>query len=137
MKTNKILICILVLIVQNTSGQSLSELVKEAETLFSKTKNTLVFPKELAHKNDIDFYHHIKEDRNVKLLQIDLKNWEEKQYRKDIGLVFKATANYNFRNAIDEEINNYVKGSVRAELEWNILKGGFLKNRVESKNYKK
>ena len=133
MKTNKILICILLLIVQNISGQSLSELVKEAETLFSKTKNILVFPKEQANKNDIDFYHHIKEDRNVKQLQIDLKNWEEKQCKKDIGLVFKATANYNFRDAIEEETSNYIKGSVRAELEWNILKGGFLKNQVKSK----
>lgn len=133
MKTNRILICILILIAQNISGQSLSALVKEAEDLFSKTKKSLVFPKESINKNEINFYHQISENRNLKLLQIDLKNWESKQYKKDIGLVFKATANYNFRDAIEEETSNYIKGSVRAELEWNILKGGFLKNKLQSK----
>jgi len=133
MKTNRIHICILILIAHNFYGQSLSDLVKDAENLFSKTKESLVFPSQLVDKSSINFYHQIKDDRNLKLLQIDLKNLESKQYKKDIGLVFKATANYNFRDAIEEETSNYIKGSVRAELEWNILKGGFFKNRLQSK----
>ncbi|MFY0631908.1 MAG: hypothetical protein JXR05_16210 [Flavobacteriaceae bacterium] len=133
MKTNGLLICILVLIAQNFYGQSLSELVKEAESVFLRTKKSLAFPNESVDKNSINFYHQISGDRNLKLLLIDLKNLESTQYKQDIGLVFKATANYNFRDAIEEATSNYIKGSVRAELEWNILKGGYFKNRLQSK----
>lgn len=133
MKTNILQICIIVLISQNSYGQSLTELVKEAEFIFSKTRKSLIFPNEITDKKNINFYHHISKSKNLKALQIDLKKLESKQYKQDLGLVFKATANYNFRDAIEEETSNYIKGSIRAELEWNILKGGLFNNRLQSK----
>jgi len=114
-------------------GQSIDGVIKDAETLFLKTKKELVFPNNPITKNEINFFYPIKDTRNVNLLQTELKDWQSKEYRKDIGLVFKANANYNFKDAIEEETNNYVIGRVRAELEWNILKMGFVYNRVKSR----
>jgi hypothetical protein len=105
----------------------------EAQNLFAKTKESLVFPESSTHKNNLRFYYPINDFKNRNLLEQELKKWQSKQYKKDIGLVFKANARYNFRDAIEEDTNNYLKGSVRAELEWNILKMGYVYNRLRSK----
>ncbi|WP_144895939.1 hypothetical protein [Lutibacter sp. Hel_I_33_5] len=78
----------------------------------------------------------VKKNKNLNLLEIDLKELESNQYKKDIGLVFKASGNHNFRNIIDEETNSYIKTSFRAELEWNVLKMGFVYNKVKAKRIK-
>ena len=114
-------------------SQSLNSLINEAEDLYKITKPSLNFPNK---KNVVDthlFKNKLFEYKNSNQLQIELKDWQAKQYRKDIGLVFKATANYNFKNAIDEETNSYIKTRVRTELEWNILKMGYIYNRTKSK----
>lgn len=114
-------------------GQSIDKTIREAEVLFSKTKKDLKFPITPVAKESIQFYFPIQESKDVNLLEAELKDWQSKQYKKDVGLVFKANARYNFRDAIEEETNNFLRGSVRAELEWNILKMGYLYNRFKSR----
>ena len=62
-------------------------------------------------------------------LKIKEKEIQQKQYRTDIGLVFKATANHNVNNVFDDENNEFVSTRIRTELEWNIFKNGFFNNR--------
>ncbi|MDT7831167.1 hypothetical protein RQM59_02180 [Flavobacteriaceae bacterium S356] len=114
-------------------AQSIDIIIDEAEQLFAKTKESLVFPSVPTDKDDIQFYYPTALNKNVNLLESELKEWQSKQYKKDIGLVFKTTARYNFRDAIEEETQNYLKGSVRGELEWNILKMGYVYNRLRAK----
>ncbi|MFY0604026.1 MAG: hypothetical protein JXQ93_08750 [Flavobacteriaceae bacterium] len=133
MNFKKLHIVILLFFNSISYSQSIDDVIDEAETLFLKTRKVLVFPNNFIAKNEIDFYYPIKNNRNINLLNTELKEWESKQYKKDIGLVFKATANYNFRDAIEEETNNYLKGSVRTELEWNVLKMGYFYNRFKSR----
>lgn len=131
MKTNGIFIGIFIGL-QTVNGQSLSGLIKEAETLFEKTRTHLVFPRNegfLPHKH---FYTTLDTIKNVSFWEQEVKKLESDQYYKDIGLVFKANANYNLRNGFDEETNNFNIGTVRAELEWNILKTGYTQNRIRS-----
>ncbi|MBL4604710.1 MAG: hypothetical protein JKY02_03350 [Flavobacteriaceae bacterium] len=133
MKTNVSLICLFLLVAQNFFGQSLSELVKEAEALFEKTRPHLKFTKVSSFNTSIHFYKEIDTFKNSNLLQTELKQLESQEYSKDLGFVFKANANYNFRNSFDEEINNFTTARIRAEVEWNILKSGFSYNRAKSK----
>lgn len=114
-------------------SQAIDTIIDEAEQLFVRTKPSLVFPTEPVFKSDIQFYYPTTLSKNVNLLQSELKEWQSKQYKKDIGLVFKTTARYNFRDAIEEETQNYLKGSVRGELEWNILKMGYVYNRLRAR----
>lgn len=116
-------------------GQSLDFLIEEAEILVKKTETKLEFP---TSDSKLLFTYqplNLKKDNNLNLLEIDLKKLEANQSKKDIGLVFKANANHNFRDAIDEETNTSIITSVRTELEWNILKSGFFDNRIKSKRF--
>lgn len=125
-------ILIFQLLTVNVTCQSLSSLVKESKSLVEKTELKLIFP--YQDKSSLAFPKPtIKKVRNLNLLQIELKKLQSSQYKKDIGLVFKANINHNFRDAIDEETNTSIKTRVRAELEWNILKMGYVYNRVKSK----
>lgn len=133
MKTNVLLICILLVIVQDFYGQSLSQLVKEAEILFNKIKPNVKFTTTSSFEASIHFYRELDTLKNVNLLTSELRELESQQYSKDLGLVFKVNANYNFRNNFDEETNNFTIGRAWAELEWNILKSGFNYNRTKSK----
>ena len=132
MKTNK-LILVFLMIVCNSYGQSLGNLVKEGESLFEKTRPQLVFPMTSKFDSQYHFYSKLDTAKNVNFLESELKRLQSEQYTKDIGLVFKANAHYNFRNGFDEETNNFNIGRIRAELEWNILRSGYTNNRAKSK----
>lgn len=114
-------------------SQTVDGIISKAELLFSETRDGLVFPDTPVDKQAIQFYYPIANNKNVNMLEQELKEWQSKQYKKDIGLVFKTTARYNFRDAIEEDTQNYLKGSVRGELEWNILKMGYVYNRLRSR----
>lgn len=114
-------------------AQSADGVINSAALLFSKTKPALVFPEKPIDQEAIQFYYPTIDSKNINLLESELKEWQSKQYRKDIGLVFKTTARYNFRDGIEEDTQNYLKGSVRGELEWNILKMGYVYNRLRSR----
>lgn len=114
-------------------SQTVDTVIDKAELLFAETRPRLVFPTNPVQKEDIQFYYPTANNKNVNLLEQELKDWQSKQYKKDIGLVFKTTARYNFRDGIEEDTQNYLKGSVRGELEWNILKMGYVYNRLRSR----
>lgn len=114
-------------------SQTVETVIDKAELLFAQTKQSLVFPSNPVDKQDLQFYYPMAKAKNTNFLEQELKDWQSKQYKKDIGLVFKTTARYNFRDGIEEDTQNYLKGSVRGELEWNILKMGYVYNRLQSK----
>ncbi len=136
MKTNTLLLGSIFLMALNLSAQNLGDLIKESESLFQKTRPLLVFPKSTKFDPKFDFYSEIDTTKNVNFLESELKKIQSQQFKKDIGLVFKANAQYNFRNSFDEETNNFNIGRVRAELEWNILRSGYTHNRTLSKRLK-
>lgn len=112
-------------------AQVLDELIVKADSLYDTTKHALNFPeKSTLHKSPFNFY--LRDDNTVNKYQIELKELEAEQYKNDIGLVFKANTNYNFRDAFDEEANSFNKLRVRTELEWNLLKNGFVNNRYKA-----
>ncbi len=133
MKTNKLHIVILLMTAQILSAQNLGSIVYEAEVLYKKTKPSLVFPKSKNLLPSQHFYSELDTAKNINFWESELKRIESSQYKKDIGLVFKANAHYNFRNGFDEDTQNFNIGRVRAELEWNILKSGYTYNRTKSK----
>lgn len=121
------------MIVCNSYGQTLENLVKEGESLFDKTRPQLVFPMTSTFNTQLHFYSKLDTAKNVNFLESELKRFQSEQFTKDIGLVFKANAHYNFRNVFDDETNNFNIGRIRTELEWNILRSGYTNNRAKSK----
>ena len=114
-------------------GQSLEGVIKDAENLVKKAEITLTFP-ENETKIFLPFQQFkLEKNKNVNLLEIDLKTLESNQYKNDIGLVFKANANHNFSDALDEETNTSIITSVKAEVEWNVLKSGYFENQTKAK----
>lgn len=132
MKLRSIYIGIFFLGTIHGAAQQLDTLLKKAELLYIKTATHLVFPNTDTALH-FPFNAKISQQDNVSLYQVQLKELEAKQYQKDWGLVFKARANYNFRNVIDDEFNAFNIGRVTAELEWNILKNGWLSNALRAK----
>ena len=132
MKTNGLILGFILLMICNLPAQELKDLVKDGEDLFEKTRPQLVFPKTSRFDSNLHFYSKIDTSKSVNFLQSELKRFQSKQYKQDVGLVFKATARYNFSNVFDNENNNFNIGQVRAELEWNILKSGYTYNRSKS-----
>ncbi|MEQ6125031.1 hypothetical protein AAON49_12565 [Pseudotenacibaculum sp. MALMAid0570] len=133
MKTNMLFAGIIILMMSGLHAQTLGDLVKEGETLFQKTQSMLAFPKSSQWNPLQDFYTNLDTIKNVNLLETQLREFQSQQYIQDVGLVFKANAQYNFRNNFDEETNNFNIGRIRAELEWNILSSGYTYNRTKSK----
>jgi hypothetical protein len=113
-------------------AQELTDLVQEGELLFEKTRSKLLFPKQSHFDSEAHFYSKLDTDRSVNFLQSELKRWQSEQSLQDIGLVFKASARYNFTDVFDNENNNFNIGQVRAELEWNILKSGYINNKIKA-----
>lgn len=116
-----------------TYSQSLDKLIKNAENIYKETTTGLYFSSNKEEQSMLFFKTQLKTHQNVTQLQQELYAYEALQYKKDIGLVFKATANYNFRNALDLETNTFNRASIRAELEWNILKNGYVHHRLKAK----
>jgi len=113
-------------------GQSLEGLIKDAESLVKKAEVTLKFP-ENETKIFLPFQQFkLEKNKNLNLLEIDLKTLESNQYKNDIGLVFKVNANHNFSDALDEETNTSIITSVKAEVEWNVLKSGYFDNKTKA-----
>ena len=67
-------------------------------------------------------------------LQVEEKELLKKELRNDIGLSFKGSVNHNLSDVFDDENNEFISTRFRAELEWNILKTGFVDNRQKSKS---
>lgn len=132
--TRLILLYICILHVVTITGQSLNQIVTDSEELYQNYSSSLVFPKNNYLHDSL--YFKLPSHKKTNSFMIKLKELESKQYKKDIGLVFKATANYNFRNAFEEFSGGYIRGRIRAEIEWNILKEGYFQNRIKSERKK-
>ncbi|OSY87664.1 hypothetical protein WH52_09510 [Tenacibaculum holothuriorum] len=130
MKSNVIL-SFLILYYGISQAQTLNDLLKKANDLYETTNSTLVFPKKNTSPL-FPFNFSISEKRDVNYYQIHLKELESKQFKQDLGLVFKTNINYNFRDAFDEEQNTFNRFRLRTEVEWNIFKNGFTHNRTKS-----
>lgn len=135
MKIRKLIFGCILGMTLHLPAQELTDLVKEGEVLFEKTSTQLIFPKYAVFSAQTDFYSQLDTSRSVNFLQSELKRWQSKQAKEDIGLVFKASARYNFTNVFDNENNNFNIGQVRAELEWNILKSGYTNQRTHAKRF--
>lgn len=110
----------------STSGQSLDSLIIVSENLYQNTEAYLDFP---VH-NDLFSFNEIQtKDSTSTHYEIALKKAQQKAYRNDIGLSFKANAQYNFNGDLDIETNTFTNSRIKTEIEWNILKGGFINNR--------
>ncbi len=110
-------------------AQVLDDLILQSDHLYTTVNANLEFTENtLAY---FPFSTSVSDTYNVNQYQIKLKELEATELSQDIGLVFKANANYNFRDAFDEEQNNFNRFRFRAELEWNILKNGFIHNRTK------
>ncbi|WP_410484270.1 hypothetical protein [Spongiivirga sp. MCCC 1A20706] len=64
--------------------------------------------------------------------EIRIKDLESNEYKKDWGLQIKANSYRNFQGVLDDETNNITVSRFNAELEWDILKGGFFANRTKA-----
>lgn len=113
-------------------AQVLSNLLIKADSLQAKTNLFLNFPDQTTLNTNLFAFHTLSKI-NVNKYEVKLKELEAEQFKQDIGLVFKATTNYNFKNAFDEEENSLNKFRIRTELEWNILKNGFIHNKIKAK----
>jgi hypothetical protein len=58
---------------------------------------------------------------------------ESNNLNQNKGLYIKFRANYNFRDDYDEDLNGYLKGSVRGELEWRFFEEGLIDYKNQSK----
>ncbi|WP_299104771.1 hypothetical protein [uncultured Tenacibaculum sp.] len=117
----------------STRSQSLDNLIHSSELIYKETKATLEFSKTSEHQNIFSFSTNVDESKNRNGILINLKKLESSQFLQDIGLVFKANASYNFRNVLEDETNIFNVGRVNLELEWNILKNGYIHNRTRSR----
>lgn len=134
MKTTRLLFYVLFYCVSISDAQNLDTIIEDSKLLFQKTSSNLVFPIDNSFQSEL--FVKLPKIKNTNSLKIDLKNWEYRSSNKDLGLVFKANANYNFRDAIDEFSGNNIKGRIRAEVQWNILKEGFFYNKNKAKRIK-
>ncbi|CAL2103252.1 hypothetical protein [Tenacibaculum sp. 190130A14a] len=114
-------------------SQSLDNLILNSELIYKEAKSTLDFSQTLQSENLFQFSTELDDSRNSNSILINLKQLEASQFLQDVGLVFKANANYNFRNILESETNIFTVGRVNFELEWNILKSGFVHNKTKSK----
>ncbi|GGI56174.1 hypothetical protein GCM10011444_04830 [Winogradskyella haliclonae] len=107
-------------------AQSLDSLLISSEELYRINETYLSLP---VPQNVFKFNNKQPEDSTITDYQIAIKQLEKDAYRKDLGLVFKANAQYNFNDDLDEESNRITRSRLKTELEWNILKEGFLNNK--------
>ena len=132
--TRLIFLLTCILFTANITAQSLNQIVADSEALYQNYSSSLVFPKNSYLPDSL--YYKLPTHKSINSFNIELNELESKQYKKDIGLVFKATANYNFRNAFEEFSGGYIRGRIRAEIEWNILKEGYSQNKIKSERKK-
>ncbi|CAL2080802.1 conserved protein of unknown function [Tenacibaculum sp. 190524A02b] len=118
----------------NLYSQSLDTLINRAELIYKDVKPNLWLSKN-GENASLLLFGKDKENKtkNINQLLIDLKKLQASQFLMDLGLVFKASANYNFRNIFEEETNLFNIGRASMEVEWNILKNGFIHNRTKAK----
>lgn len=73
------------------------------------------------------------EEESLEEVQSQFYAAESKNLGRNKGLYLKFRANYNFRDDYDEDLNGYLKGSVRGEIEWRFFEEGLLDYRNQSK----
>ncbi|NER17366.1 hypothetical protein [Spongiivirga citrea] len=118
---------VLLLISTIAKTQEIDSLLLQSYDIYKNADTLLHFPNS---KDDIDInIFSIAAKSSPTLYEIKLKELESNSYKKDWGLQIKANSYYNFRGVLDEETNNITVSRFSAELEWNILKGGFVANR--------
>ncbi|NRB11603.1 MAG: hypothetical protein HRU35_08390, partial [Rickettsiaceae bacterium] len=106
-------------------GQSLDNLLVTTENLYKDTETKLIFPTE---NKSFTFKPYQIADSSYTHYQIQLKKEQQKVLKNDPGLVLKATTQYNLNGDLDIETNNFTNSRIKTEVEWNILKSGFLNN---------
>lgn len=72
-------------------------------------------------------------DYTILTLRENQSKEEYRYYKSNKGFYIRLRANYNFRDDYDPETNNFLKGSVRGELEWRLLEEGFFDYRNQAK----
>lgn len=112
-----------------TIGQSLDSLIAVSENLYQNTEAYLDFP---VYNHMFSFDEIQTKDSTTTHYNIALKKAQQKALINNIGLAFKANAQYNFNGDLDEETNTFTNSRIKTEIEWNILKGGFLSNRKKA-----
>jgi len=113
-------------------AQSNTKLLETVDGSYRATQ--LVLNLDRFNENSIQlegFYPSYKHQKLSKLL-IKEKQIEQRSLNNQIGLVFKLTGFHNFNNDLNEETNELTRARVRSEIEWQLLKTGWLDNRRQA-----
>lgn len=113
-------------------AQSNTKLLETLDGSYRATQ--LVLKLDRFNENSIQlegFYPSYKHQKLSKLL-IKEKQIEQRSLNNQIGLVFKLTGFHNFNNDLNEETNELTRARVRSEIEWQLLKTGWLDNRRQA-----
>lgn len=110
-------------------SQTIDELLIVTNSVYEANKSALSFPKNQEYLDPFFNFSKLPESSSVIHNQIAVKEVEKKLHKNNLGLQLKASANYNLDVIPDEETNINIRSSLRTELEWKILKNGFIANR--------
>ncbi len=110
-------------------AQELQTLLDSLNSVYEKAEQQLSI--ENFNNNDLVKNQIYIKDSTPKLTDLKVREaeLERKQLLNDIGLSFKASGNYNTNAILDGENNEFITSRVRTELEWNILKNGYVDRR--------
>ncbi len=124
-------IYILMLFFSNTTSfsQTIEELLLATNSIYEKNKSELSFPNTQEYVDPFLSFSKFPETSSILHHQIELKKVEQKIHENNVGLQLKASTNYNLDVTPDEEININIRSSIRTELEWKVLKNGYVANR--------
>ena len=127
----KITIIVCFLFFNTIRGQELNSLINQADSIYNSTISDLIFP---TSNLDSFFSVSIKKNKlpSSNTHQIKLHQITAEQFKQDLGLVFKFKTAYNFNDAFDERTATFTKFRMGAELEWEILKNGYLQNQKKA-----
>lgn len=113
-------------------AQSNTKLLETLDGSYRATQ--LVLKLDRFNENSIQlegFYPSYKHQKLSRLL-IKEKQIEQRSLNNQIGLAFKLTGFHNFNNDLNEETNELTRARVRSEIEWQLLKTGWLDNRRQA-----
>ena len=87
------------------------------------------------NQNDLGILQFKAQDSSKTLPDYKIKELEleQKELQNNFGLSFNAAFNHNLGTTFNEENNEFVNTRYKAELEWQLLKNGFFKNKHNAK----
>lgn len=110
-------------------AQSNTELLQTLNHSYRTTQQVLKL--DAFNENSINlqgFYPNVQHQKLSNLL-IQEKQIEQRALNHQLGLAFKLTGFHNFNNDLNEETNELTRARVRSEVEWQLLKTGWLDNK--------